>query len=105
MRVILTNQGSVGDVQPLFALGAELAAAGHHPVFALAPFYRARVAELGFELAAVGPDLDLREIDRRDVSALLAGADPLQVLGRALGLLEAMLPRTLAELREACRGG
>jgi sterol 3beta-glucosyltransferase len=104
MRVIVTNQGSVGDVQPLFALGAELAAAGHHPVFALAPFYRARVAELGFELAPVGPDLDLREIDRRDVSALLAGADPLQVLGRALGLLEAMLPRTFEELRQACRG-
>lgn len=104
MRAVLTNLGSAGDVQPLLALAAELGRHGHEPVLALAPFFRRRVEAAGLEFFAVGPEIDLREIDRRDVAALMEGADPLEVMERALALLDSMLPVMFGDLERACDG-
>ncbi len=96
IRVLLTNLGSVGDVQPLFALAAEMRSQGHRPVLALAPLFRSRVRELDFDYTPLGPDLDFPEIDRRAIGALLRGVDPLEVMRDSLALLDSMLPDLLA---------
>lgn len=103
MEVVLTNLGSVGDVQPLLALGDELRRHGHRPLLALAPLYRLRVTALGLEHVPLGPDLDYPEIDRRSVAALAAGVDPLEVLRESLDLLECMLPDLLDTTLKLCR--
>ena len=58
MRAVLTSVGTIGDVQPIFALAVALATAGHHPVVALSPNYRARAQQLGLPFKAIGPPMD-----------------------------------------------
>jgi sterol 3beta-glucosyltransferase len=103
MEIVLTNLGSIGDIQPLLAIGDELRRHGHRPVLALAPLYLSRVTSLGLEHAPLGPDLDYPEIDRRSVAALAAGDDPLAVTRESLGLLETLLPGMLDTTLELCR--
>ncbi len=103
MRVVLTNLGSIGDIQPLLALADDLRRHGHRPLLALAPLFRPRVTALELEHVPLGPDLDYPEIDRRSVAALTAGAAPLDVLRDSLELLEGMLPALLDTTRELCR--
>ena len=61
MRVVLTSVGTLGDVQPMFALGVEMARR-HHVVMALSPNYRERVQEIGLEFHPTGPAMSLAEI-------------------------------------------
>jgi len=103
MKIVMTNLGSLGDVQPLLALAHELRSSGHRPVLALAPLFAARVRELGFDHVAMGPDLDFREIDRRAITMLMGGADPLEVMQESLGLLSNMLPEFFSTLDGLCR--
>jgi sterol 3beta-glucosyltransferase len=103
VKIVLTNLGSVGDIQPLLALGDELRRHGHRPVLALAPLYRSRVIALGLEHVPLGPDLDYPEIDRQSVAALATGGDPLEILRESLELLDSMLPGMLDTTLELCR--
>jgi sterol 3beta-glucosyltransferase len=103
MQIILTNLGSVGDVQPLLALAEELRKNGHQPVMALAPLFGPRVSGLGFEYVPLGPALDFPEIDRRAIAALMRGVAPHEVMRESLSLLEAMLPDLLDTLLRLCR--
>jgi len=57
MRMVLTNFGTRGDVQPLLSLGAELVAHGHTAIYAVPPSAAVLVREHGFEPECIGPDL------------------------------------------------
>jgi sterol 3beta-glucosyltransferase len=104
MRAVLTNVGSMGNIQPFMALAAELSKHGHQPVLALAPLYRNYVAQLGFEYVPVGFDLDYAKLQREDTEDALRGVNPLHTLQDSLKKLQAMLPQMFEELREVCRG-
>lgn len=76
-RIVLVTLGSLGDLHPYIAIGAELAARGHSCVLATHEYYRGRVTGAGLDFHAVRPDLsdfgDPREhmhlaMDRRNGS-------------------------------------
>jgi UDP:flavonoid glycosyltransferase YjiC (YdhE family) len=104
MRAVLTNIGSMGNIQPFVSLAAGLRDHGHDPVLALAPMYRHYVSQLGFEYVPIGFDLDYAKLQREDTDDTLNGVDPLHTLKDSLTKLEAMLPQMFEELRQACRG-
>ena len=100
---MLTNLGSLGDIQPFIALAHELRRHGHSPVLALAPAYRAYAGELGFEFVRIGFDLDYAQLQRKDTEDALKGADLFQNFNASLAILSNMMPQMFAELSEACR--
>ncbi len=58
MRIVLSNIGTLGDINPLIALALELKRRGHVPVMALPAVYESRIRPLGLEFHAVRPDID-----------------------------------------------
>ena len=58
MRIVLSNIGTYGDINPLIALALELKRRGHAPVMALPGVYRSRIAPIGLEFHAIRPDID-----------------------------------------------
>jgi UDP:flavonoid glycosyltransferase YjiC (YdhE family) len=103
VRAVLTNLGSLGNIQPFVALAHELRKHGHQPVLALAPAFSSYAAEFGFEFVPIGFDLDYPKLQRKDTEDALKGVDPIHTLNDSLIKLSAMLPQIFTELREACR--
>ena len=58
MRIVLSNIGTLGDINPLIALARELKRRGHTPVMALPGVYRSRIVPLGLEFHPIRPDID-----------------------------------------------
>jgi UDP:flavonoid glycosyltransferase YjiC (YdhE family) len=58
MRIILSNIGTFGDINPLIAIALELKRRGHVPVMALAAIYQPKIVPLGLEFRALRPDID-----------------------------------------------
>lgn len=58
MRIVLSNIGTFGDINPLIALALELKRRGHVPVMALPNVYRPKIEPLGLAFHAVRPDID-----------------------------------------------
>ncbi len=58
MRIVLSNIGTFGDINPLIALSLELKRRGHVPVLALPNVFRTKIEPLGLEFRAVRPDID-----------------------------------------------
>ncbi len=58
MRIVLSNIGTLGDINPLIAIALELKRRGHVPVMALPAVYEERISPLGLEFRAVRPDID-----------------------------------------------
>ena len=58
MRILLSNIGTYGDINPLIALALEMRRRGHVPVMALPAVYAPKIAPLGLEFHAVRPDID-----------------------------------------------
>jgi rhamnosyltransferase subunit B len=58
VRIVLSNIGTYGDINPLIALALELMRRGHVPVMALPAVYRSRIEPLGLAFHAVRPDID-----------------------------------------------
>lgn len=58
LRIVLSNIGTLGDIHPLIAIALELKRRGHTPVFALPEVFRPKIAPLGLEFHALGPDID-----------------------------------------------
>lgn len=58
MRIVLSNIGTLGDINPLIALALELKRRGHTPVMALPAVYSPRVKPLNLEFHPVRPDID-----------------------------------------------
>ena len=58
MRIVLSNIGTFGDINPLIAIALELKRRGHAPVMALPEVYRPKIEPLGLEFHALRPDID-----------------------------------------------
>ncbi|MGA9060362.1 MAG: glycosyltransferase [Terracidiphilus sp.] len=58
MRIVLSNIGTFGDINPLIAIALELKRRGHALVMALPEVYRPKIAPLGLEFHALRPDID-----------------------------------------------
>ncbi len=58
MRIVLSNIGTFGDINPLIALALELKRRGHTPVMALPHVYLPKVEPLRLEFRSVRPDID-----------------------------------------------
>ena len=58
MRIVLSNIGTLGDINPLIAIALELKRRGHVPVMAVPEVFGPKIAPLGLEFHAVRPDID-----------------------------------------------
>jgi len=58
LRIVLSNIGTYGDINPLIALALELKRRGHVTVMALPEVYQTRIAPLGLEFHAIRPNID-----------------------------------------------
>jgi rhamnosyltransferase subunit B len=60
LRVILSNIGTFGDINPLIAIALELKRRGHVPVLAVPGMYEGKIRPLGLEFHAIRPDIDAK---------------------------------------------
>ena len=58
VRIVLSNIGTFGDINPLIAIALELKRRGHHPVMAVPAIYEPKITPLGLEYRPVRPNLD-----------------------------------------------
>ncbi len=58
MRIVLSNIGTFGDINPLIAIALELRRRGHQPVLAVPAIYGPKIIPLGLEFHPVRPDID-----------------------------------------------
>ena len=58
MRIVLSNIGTFGDINPLIAIALELRRRGHVPVMAVPGVFEGKIRPLGIEFHAVRPDID-----------------------------------------------
>ena len=58
MRIVLSNIGTFGDINPLIAIALELKRRGHAPVMAIPQVYEPKIRPLGLEFHAIRPDID-----------------------------------------------
>jgi rhamnosyltransferase subunit B len=58
LRIVLSNIGTLGDINPLIALALELKRRGHVPIMALPAVYGPRIKPLGLEFHPIRPDID-----------------------------------------------
>jgi rhamnosyltransferase subunit B len=63
LRVILSNIGTFGDINPLIAIALELKRRGHVPVMAVPGVFEGKIRPLGIEFHAVRP-ISTRRIQR-----------------------------------------
>jgi rhamnosyltransferase subunit B len=58
LRIVLSNIGTFGDINPLIAIALELKRRGHMPVMAVPAVFGPKIVPLGLEFHAVRPDID-----------------------------------------------
>lgn len=58
MRIVLSNIGTFGDINPLIALALELQRRGHVPVLAVPAVYEPKIRPLGLAFHGLRPDID-----------------------------------------------
>jgi len=58
VRIVLSNIGTFGDINPLIAIALELKRRGHQPVMAVPAVYGPKIVPLGLEFHPIRPDLD-----------------------------------------------
>jgi UDP:flavonoid glycosyltransferase YjiC (YdhE family) len=58
LRVILSNIGTFGDINPLIAIALELKRRGHVPVMAVPAVFEGKIRPLGLDFHAMRPDID-----------------------------------------------
>jgi UDP:flavonoid glycosyltransferase YjiC (YdhE family) len=58
LRIVLSNIGTFGDINPLIAIALELKRRGHVPVMAVPAVFGPKIIPLGLEFHAVRPDID-----------------------------------------------
>jgi rhamnosyltransferase subunit B len=58
VRIVLSNIGTFGDINPLIAIALELKRRGHQPVMAVPAVYGPKIVPLGIEFHPVRPDID-----------------------------------------------
>jgi rhamnosyltransferase subunit B len=58
LRIVLSNIGTFGDINPLIAISLELKRRGHTPVLALPDVYLPKIEPLGIAFHTLRPDID-----------------------------------------------
>jgi UDP:flavonoid glycosyltransferase YjiC (YdhE family) len=58
LRIVLSNIGTFGDINPLIAIALDLKRRGHVPVMAVPAVFGPKIIPLGIEFHAVRPDID-----------------------------------------------
>jgi rhamnosyltransferase subunit B len=58
VRIVLSNIGTLGDINPLIAIALELKRRGHTPVMALPQVYESKIRPLGVDFRSIRPDID-----------------------------------------------
>ena len=58
MRIVLSNIGTFGDINPLIAIALELKRRGHVPILAVPAVFGPKILPLGLEFHPVRPDID-----------------------------------------------
>jgi len=58
LRIVLSNIGTFGDINPLIAIALELKHRGHVPIMAVPAVFGPKILPLGLEFHAVRPDID-----------------------------------------------
>ncbi len=102
MRIVLTNFGTIGDVQPFLALAVQLRERGHEPIMAFSPQYEQFVAARQLPFVPVGPDMQAAQ---RDINqAWVTMPESAAQMQAILSPLMELLPKAFATLRELCRG-
>jgi len=96
MRAVLTNFGTVGDLQPFLALAAETRRHGHEPVLAFSPHFRSRVEELGFDFVSIGPETQAIQQDANKALGEMPDSD--DRMREILSPFLAALPQAFSEL-------
>ncbi|MGK3984467.1 glycosyltransferase [Sorangium sp. So ce136] len=101
MKAVLAPVGSRGDVQPMLALGAALARAGHEVSLCVAENYRSSVEALGLAYVRGGEDAQ-HLMTRREVK--VRGPLRFTKWGRLIEIGRIMVREQFAALEEAARG-
>src|ERR1035441_4305209 len=60
VRIVLSNIGTFGDINPLLAIALELKRRGHVPVLAVPAVYETKIVPLELEFYPLRPDIDPR---------------------------------------------
>jgi len=58
LRIVLSNIGTFGDINPLIAIALELKRRGHVPIMAMPAIYQPKIVPLGLEFHPLRPDID-----------------------------------------------
>jgi UDP:flavonoid glycosyltransferase YjiC (YdhE family) len=99
MRILLTPQGTHGDVRPLVALGLMLRRAGHEVVFGAPPNCHSWIEGLGFPFHSVGLDLESPRSGQND-----AMGNPLRSALHGVRLIGELIEAQFADLPAAAKG-
>jgi UDP:flavonoid glycosyltransferase YjiC (YdhE family) len=67
LRIVLSNIGTFGDINPLIAIALELKRRGHVPVMAVPAVFEPKIAPLGLEFHAIRPDIDPEDTHRAEM--------------------------------------
>jgi sterol 3beta-glucosyltransferase len=102
MRIILATYGTTGDVQPMLALGVQLARRGHSPVVAAAPNFGPRAESCHLEFLPLGPHRDEEET-KAIFAPVMRILDPAEQLRLTLSWATCHTTQMFEELRDACR--
>ena len=104
MRIVLTNFGTTGDVQPLLALGVELLRNSHEAALAFTPDYASRARQVGLDFYPI--ETHLQDVQREVNAALIERPElsySVEEMSRLFAPLASGLPPAFEQLRDACR--
>lgn len=79
MRILITSQGSTGDIIPMIAIGNALQTQGHQIIFATFPGFRQTVEKAGLEFCSLPPHWELDEL-KEIMRSLLQLGHPIRQL-------------------------
>ncbi|HEV2992728.1 MAG TPA: glycosyltransferase [Candidatus Angelobacter sp.] len=101
MRIVLSTLGSLGDVQPLLALGQELQKSGHEAVMALSPNFELKTRGLNLEFFPIGPAISFEQA-RLAMAAQMRNPLPAEQVRQYLEVVLPALPQIYSDLRKVC---
>jgi sterol 3beta-glucosyltransferase len=100
VRVVLTNFGTTGDIQPFLALAVELRRYDHYPALAFSPYFESQARGLGLEFIPIGPDF--QHAQREINAAIMRAPESIEEMYDLLAPLISALPQFYRELSAAC---
>lgn len=104
MRIVILTVGTLGDVQPLVALGLGLQQAGHHVRLATHTNFQAFVTGAGLEFFSIEGDSQEQMQQEEGQAMLESGNSSIRYLLNGIRLFRSYFKRLLVTCWEACQG-